>query len=98
VLSSHKRARTHKPSIETLIDPASFPLGTGPKPHEIWSDGDYPVVWTNRRYRMHYANMGHNDMDYEQKPGKELSLTFENEMQNRLIVEGLRWLGGASRK
>ena len=31
------------------IDPSSFPLGTGPKPHEIWHSGDYPVVWTNRK-------------------------------------------------
>ncbi len=49
------------------IDPSSFPLGTGPKPHEIWHSGYYPVVWTNKRYRMVYMNMGHNDMDYENK-------------------------------
>ena len=46
------------------IDPSSFPLGTGPKPEEIWHSGDYPVAWTNTRYRMVYMNMGHNDMDY----------------------------------
>src|SRR5258706_6070716 len=28
------------------IDSASFPLGTGPKLHEIWHKGYYPVVWT----------------------------------------------------
>jgi len=28
---------------------ASFPLGTGPKPYEIWHSGYYPVVWTNKR-------------------------------------------------
>ena len=26
------------------IDPSSFPLGTGPKPDEIWHEGYYPVV------------------------------------------------------
>jgi len=76
------------------IDPASYPLGTGPKPHEIWHKGYYPVAWTNTRYRMIYFNMGHNDIDYEHKTGKELSFTFENETQNRLILDSLLWLGG----
>ena len=40
------------PDIKILlsIDPVSFPLGTGPKPAEIWHDGYYPVVWTYTRY------------------------------------------------
>ncbi len=84
------------PDIQVLlsIDPASFPLGTGPKPYEIWHSGDYPVVWTNRKYRMVYANMGHNDMDYEHKTNKELSSTFESESQTKFIVNSLLWLGG----
>jgi hypothetical protein len=80
------------------IDPASFPLGTGPKPHEIWHEGYYPVVWTNKKYRMLYFNMGHNDIDYEHKTNKELSFTFANETQNQLILGGLLWLGGAKSK
>jgi len=76
------------------IDPASYPLGTGPKPYEIWHEGYYPVVWTNQRYRMIYFNMGHNDLDFEHKTNKELSFTFENEIQNRLILDSLLWLGG----
>jgi uncharacterized protein len=76
------------------IDPASFPLGTGPKPYEIWHEGYYPVVWTNNRYRMIYFNMGHNDIDYEHHTNKELSSTFESETQNRLILDSLLWLGG----
>jgi hypothetical protein len=54
------------PNFEILlsIDPISFPLGTGPKPEEIWHEGYYPVVWRNKNYRMLYVNMGHNDMDY----------------------------------
>lgn len=75
------------------IDPASYPLGTGPKPHEIWHSGYYPVVWTNVRYRMLYFNMGHNDLDFSQKPNKVLSSSFSSETQNRMILDGLLWLG-----
>ncbi|WP_374759421.1 ThuA domain-containing protein [Dyadobacter fanqingshengii] len=83
------------PDIQVLlsIDPASFPLGTGPKQHEIWHSGYYPVVWTNKKYRMVYMNMGHNDIDYENKTNKELSFTFDNPAQNELILNTLLWLG-----
>jgi hypothetical protein len=84
------------PAIKVLlsIDPASFPLGTGPKPSEIWHGGDYPVAWTNTRYRMIYVNMGHNDMDYEHGTNRELSSTFASEAQDKFIVNSLLWLGG----
>ncbi len=84
-----------KPDIQILlsIDPVSFPLGTGPKPHEIWHEGYYPVVWTNRRYKMLYFNMGHNDMDYEGGTNLPLSSSFQSAVQNQLILNGLRWLG-----
>jgi|SRR5688572_18013057 len=75
------------------IDESSFPLGAGPKPHEIWHSGYYPVVWTNKKYKMLYVNMGHNDIDYENKTNRELSFQFDNEIQNRLIIDGLLWLG-----
>lgn len=80
------------PNIEVLvsIDPSSFPLGTGPKAHEIWYDGDYPVVWTNKQYNMLYINMGHNDMLYN--PDRTVSYTFQNDEQNRLLINGLHWL------
>lgn len=86
------------PDIEILlsIDSTSFPLGTGPKAHEIWHSGYYPVVWTNKNYKMVYINMGHNDMDYEHKfdnTNKTLSFTFDNEIQNKMILNGLIWLG-----
>ena len=61
---------------------------------EIWHSGDYPVVWTNQKYKMIYVNMGHNDLDFNLHPNKELSFTLENEAQNRLIVDSLLWLGG----
>lgn len=79
--------------ILASIDPASFPLGTGPKRHEIWREGYYPVVWTNHRYRMIYFNMGHNDIDYENKTDRELSRTFDNEIQDQMVLNALEWLG-----
>jgi len=80
------------------IDSSSFPLGTGPKPHEIWHSGYYPVVWTNKKFNMIYFNMGHNDMDYENKTNRQLSSTFSEEAQNKLILGALMWLGTAKRK
>ena len=80
------------------IDPKSFPLGTGPKPYEIWHSGYYPVAWTNKNYKMIYMNMGHNDIDYENKTNKQLSSTFESETQNKFILDGLMWLGGSKRE
>jgi hypothetical protein len=85
---------TTNPDIKILvsIDSSSFPLGTGPKAYEIWHNGYYPVVWTNIHYKMLYVNMGHNDLDYEHGSTRELSFTFDNEIQNELILNGLMWL------
>jgi len=85
--------------IEILlsIDPSSFPLGTGPKPYEIWHSGYYPVVWTNLKYKMLYVNMGHNDMDYEHKTNRELSFTFTNDNQDQFIINSLLWLGNGQK-
>lgn len=87
------------PDIHILlsIDSSSFPLGTGPKPAEIWHSGYYPVAWTNRRYKMLYLNMGHNDMDYENGDNKPLSSQFSSKFQNQLIINGLLWLGGVTK-
>ena len=89
------------PDIDILlsIDSTSFPLGTGPKPHEIWHGGYYPVVWTNRKYHMIYFNMGHNDIDYEHAydtTNRTLSYTLNNTVQDRLVVDALLWLGRVS--
>ena len=91
------------PDIDILlsIDSTSFPLGTGPKPYEIWHGGYYPVAWTNRRYRMIYFNFGHNDIDYEHKydtTNRTLSHTFGNPVQDRLILDALLWLGDRPRR
>lgn len=85
---------TKNPDIKILlsIDPSSFPLGTGPKPEEIWHEGYYPVAWTHRNYRMVYVNMGHNDMDYENGTNRELSNSFSSEPQNQFLVNALNWL------
>lgn len=87
---------TKNPDIKILlsIDSASFPLGTGPKQNEIWHSGYYPVAWTNKNYKMIYFNMGHNDIDYEHKTNKELSFTFNNPVQDKLIINALLWLVG----
>lgn len=82
------------PDIDILlsIDSSSFPLGTGPKLYEIWHSGYYPVVWTNRKYKMVYFNMGHNDIDYEHGTNKTLSYTFGNPVQDKLVLNTLMWL------
>jgi uncharacterized protein len=92
---SWQRDLRQNPDIDILlsIDPSSYPLGTGPKEHEIWHDGYYPVVWTNKRYRMVYFNMGHNDIDYEGGTNQDLSSSFSSGEQNRLIVASLLWAG-----
>jgi uncharacterized protein len=85
----------NNPAIEILlsIDPVSFPLGTNGS--ETWTSGYYPVVWTNRNYRMLYANMGHDDMDYG-GTNQALSSTFESPAQNRFFLQAIRWLGGVT--
>jgi uncharacterized protein len=85
-----------KPDIKILasIDPSSFPLGTGPKPEEIWHSGYYPVVWTNVKYKMLYLNMGHNDIDYA-NGNKDKSQTFANDIQNQLMLNALFTISGA---
>ncbi|MDB5145694.1 MAG: hypothetical protein JWQ66_4407, partial [Mucilaginibacter sp.] len=83
------------PDIKILlsIDSTSFPLGTGPKLNEIWHSGYYPVVWTNKNYKMVYFNMGHNDIDYEHKTNKDLSHTFDSPEEDKLILNSLIWVG-----
>lgn len=78
--------------IIASIDSTSFPLGTGPKAHEIWLSGYYPVVWSNKKYNMVYFNMGHNDMDYESGSNQTLSSSFSSPEQNQLIRNSLNWL------
>jgi len=80
-------------TILMSVDPSSFPLGTGPKQHEIWHEGYYPIVWTNVKYKMIYTNMGHNDIDYEGKTNKQLSSSFGNPVQDKFYINCIKWLG-----
>jgi hypothetical protein len=81
------------PDIQVLasVDAVSFPLGTDP--NQSWYSGDYPILWTNKKYKMLYANFGHNAMNYSNNT--PLSSTFASEIQNRFILDGLKWLGGS---
>jgi len=77
-------------TILASIDPSSFPLGN--QNGNIWTSGYFPIVWTNKNFKMLYANFGHNWMNYNTKVG--LSSTFASDDQDHLIIDGLRWLGG----
>jgi hypothetical protein len=88
---SNDLTKNNNIQILLSIDSSSFPLGTGPKAHEIWHEGYYPVVWTNKKFSMLYFNMGHNDMDYG-GTNKALSSSFSSADQNKLILNGLHWL------
>ncbi|WP_431968053.1 ThuA domain-containing protein [Actinacidiphila sp. bgisy160] len=82
------------PDIDILasVDPVSFPLGTDPD--QSWYSGYYPILWTNTKYRMLYANFGHNAMNYDTNTG--LSSTFADATQNTFLLDGLKWLGTGS--
>jgi hypothetical protein len=82
------------PDIDILasMDPGTFPIGTDP--NQTWYSGYYPIVWTNKKYKMIYANFGHNAMNYD--TNTRLSSTFESPAQNQLLINGLLWLGGQS--
>ncbi|ALO91579.1 1,4-beta-xylanase [Streptomyces hygroscopicus subsp. limoneus] len=82
------------PDIKILasVDPSSFPLGTDP--NQTWYSGYYPILWTNTKYKMLYANFGHNAMNYDTNTA--LSSTFASATQNQFVLDGLKWLGGAA--
>ncbi|MGW2049595.1 ThuA domain-containing protein [Streptomyces sp. NPDC001858] len=82
------------PAIDILASmaPSTFPVGTDA--NQSWYSGYYPIAWTNRNYKMFYANFGHNYMDYSTDTA--LSSTFASAQQNQLLIQGLRWLGGQS--
>jgi type 1 glutamine amidotransferase len=67
-------------NIQVLVtlDRAQYPLGI--KGLITDKDPDVPVVWTNRKYRMLYMNMGHGDR------------VFESALQNRMFENAVLWL------
>ncbi|MFI6099502.1 ThuA domain-containing protein [Lentzea sp. NPDC051213] len=80
------------PDIQILasVDPSSFPLGTDP--NQQWRSGYYPIMWSNKNFKMVYANFGHNAMDYPNN--RPLSSTFDSPTQNNFLIDSLLWLGG----
>lgn len=58
------------------LSPKNFPMGL----KDIVYGGDWPLVWTNTRYRMIYLNMGHGDREYT------------DPTQNLLFINALRWI------
>ena len=58
------------------LSPRNYPIGL----KDVVGFGDFPVVWTNTRYRMIYLNMGHGDEEYT------------DATQNLLFVNALRWI------
>ncbi|GGK92768.1 hypothetical protein Sme01_55280 [Sphaerisporangium melleum] len=90
---SWSRDLRQNPDIDILasIDPASFPVGTDP--NQQWRSGYYPIMWTNKKYKMLYANFGHNAMNYS--TNTRTSSTFASAQQNQWLINGLLWLAGA---
>lgn len=64
------------------LSPRNYPIGI----KDVVSFGDFPVVWTNKNYRMIYLNMGHGDVE------------FLDATQNLLFVNALRWIVSRSPK
>jgi len=78
--------------ILASLDPSTFPVGTDP--NQQWTGGYYPIMWTNKNYKMLYANFGHNGMNYD--TNTRTSSTFASAQQNQWLINGLLWLGGQS--
>ena len=66
------------PDIDVLVSLSedNYPFGL----KDIIPDGDCPVVWTNKKYRMIYMNMGHGNR------------IFSDPTQNMLFISGFRWV------
>jgi len=82
------------PNIQVLasVDPSSFPLGTDP--NQSWTGGYRPILWTNKNFKMLYANFGHNWMNYS--TNTPLSTTFGSPAEDAFVIDGLLWLGGGA--
>ena len=66
------------PDVQVLlsISQKMYPFGL----KDVVKFGDFPIVWTNTRYRMVYLNMGHGDEG------------FIDATQNLLFVNAFRWV------
>ena len=72
------------PDVEVLVSLSedNYPFGL----KDIIPDGDCPVVWTNKKFRMIYMNMGHGNR------------IFTDPTQNMLIISGFRWVLASDQK
>jgi type 1 glutamine amidotransferase len=63
--------------VEVLVSlsPDNYPLGI----KDVVTHGDFPLVWTNKNYRMIYLNMGHGDDE------------FTDATQKLLFINAFRW-------
>lgn len=70
--------------VEVLlsISPKNYPLGI----KDVVIFGDWPIVWTNKKYRMIYLNMGHGDEEYSEAT------------QKLLFINAFRWVVSRSPK
>ncbi|GAA2493771.1 ThuA domain-containing protein [Winogradskya humida] len=91
---SWSRDLRQNPDIDILasIDASSFPVGTDP--NQQWTSGFYPLIWTNRNYKMVYTNFGHNGMNYD--TNTRTSSTFASAQQNQWLINSILWLAGES--
>jgi type 1 glutamine amidotransferase len=71
------------PAVKVFLTltPSNYPLGL----KDTIEAGDVPVVWSNKRYRMIYMNMGHGDK------------IFDSTEQNRCFEDALASLLATSR-
>lgn len=65
-------------NVEVLVSlsPDNYPLGI----KDVVNFGDFPIVWTNKNYRMIYLNMGHGDDE------------FTDATQKLLFINAFRWV------
>ena len=91
---SWSRDLRQNPDIDILasIDASSFPVGSDP--NQQWRSGFYPLIWTNKNYKMIYTNFGHNAMNYS--TNTRTSSTFASPQQNQWLINSILWLGGGS--
>jgi type 1 glutamine amidotransferase len=70
--------------VEVLVSiaPENYPLGI----KDVVSFGDWPIVWTNKNYRMIYLNMGHGDEEYT------------DATQKLLFINAFRWVLSRNKK
>ncbi|GHU62488.1 hypothetical protein FACS1894160_0220 [Bacteroidia bacterium] len=70
--------------VEVLLtlSPDNYPLGI----KDVVNFGDFPIVWTNTKYRMIYLNMGHGDDE------------FSDATQKLLFINAFRWVLSIDKK